>query len=277
MSRNVIVTLKKSIISLVLFITGLAMMLPIFWMVSSSFKFESDVFNMPIEWIPQQFNFTNYLTAITEFPYFGWYGNTVKVTVLIVLVTLLFSSMSGYAFAKMDFLGKNVIFFLFISTLMIPPQVKVIPQFMLFRQLGMIDTHYALVLPWFYNGFAVFLMRQFFSSIPDDLIEAAKIDGANDYITFWKVVLPLAKPSLMALTVLAFTWGWNNYFGPLIYINSIEKQVLSVGIATFRSEFSENFATQMAGATLALVPVITVYMIAQKQFIEGIALSGVKG
>jgi len=166
---------------------------------------------------------------------------------------------------------------MFIATLMIPMQVRIIPQFMMFKAFDMINTHWTITVPWMYNAFSIFLMRQFFMSIPDELIEAARIDGSNAYRTFWEVVLPLAKPSLTALTVLSFTWGWNAYFGPLIYISDTNKQVLSVGIATFKSQYAENFATQMAGATLALVPIIIVYLFAQKQFIEGIALSGVKG
>ena len=269
--------LFKTIISLILGVIGIAMALPILWMTSSSFKYESDVFKMPMEWIPSYLNLNNYIFAVTEFPYFQWYFNTIKVTFFIVGSTLLFSSLAGYAFAKLKFRGRNVIFSLFISTLMIPTQVRIIPQFMFFRMCGFIDTHYAIILPWVYNSFSIFLMRQFFMSIPDDLIESARIDGCNEYRTFWQIVLPLANSSLVALTILSFTWGWNFYFGPLIYINDINKQMLSVGIATFKSEYTDNFGTQMAGATLALLPVITVYMLAQKHFIEGIALSGIKG
>lgn len=269
--------IMKVVLTLVLALIGIAMVMPVAWMISSSFKYEAEVFQMPMVWIPKYFNISNYVTAVTEFPYITWYWNTLKTTTIVVLLVLLFSSMSGYAFAKLKFQGRDFIFFLFISTLMIPMQVRIIPQFMMFKSWDMINTHWTITMPWMYNGFAIFLMRQFFMSIPDDLVEAARIDGANEYFTFARVVLPLAKPSLVALTVLSFTWGWNAYFGPLIYINDTAKQVLAVGIATFKSEYAENFATQMAGATLALVPVIVVYLLAQKQFIEGIALSGVKG
>ncbi|QUI22210.1 carbohydrate ABC transporter permease [Vallitalea pronyensis] len=264
-------------LSMVLGVIGIAMILPILWMVSSAFKYESDVFKIPMQWIPDYVNLNNFKTAVTDFPYFTWYFNTFKTTIIVVLVTLLFSSMSGYAFAKLKFKGKDFIFFLFIATLMIPVQVRVIPQFMMFKSWDMINKHWTITLPWIYNGFSIFLMRQFFTSIPNELIEAAKIDGSNDYWTFFKVVLPLAKPSLSALGILSFTWGWNAYFGPLIYISDTTKQVLAVGIASFKAEYSNNFSVQMAGSTLALIPIIIVYLIAQKQFIEGIALSGVKG
>lgn len=270
-------TVTKVVLSAVLFIIGIAMVLPVLWMISASFKYEADVFKMPMQWIPRYFYPNNYKIAVTEFAYFRWYLNTAKTTIIVVLLVTLLSSMSGYAFAKLKFKGRDFIFFLFISTMMIPMQVRIIPQFMMFKAFDMINTHWTITVPWMYNAFSIFLMRQFFMSIPDDLIEAARIDGSNAYRTFWEVVLPLAKPSLTALTVLSFTWGWNAYFGPLIYISDTNKQVLSVGIATFKSQYAENFATQMAGATLALVPIIAVYLFAQKQFIEGIALSGVKG
>lgn len=267
----------KIVLSAALFLLGLMMVLPVLWMISSSFKYEADVFKMPMVWIPKYFNIKNYVTALTEFEYFKWYFNTTKTTFIVVALTLFFSSTSGYAFAKLKFKGRDFIFFLFISTMMIPMQVRIIPQFMMFKSMDMINTHWTITLPWMYNAFSIFLMRQFFMTIPDELIEAAKIDGSNEYRTYWEVILPLAKPSMTALTVLSFTWGWNAYFGPLIYISDTTKQVLAVGIASFKSQYAENFATQMAGATLALVPIIVVYLIAQKQFIEGIALSGVKG
>ncbi len=269
--------IKRILLTLVLGIFGIVMIFPIAWMLSASFKFEADVFKMPIEWIPQNINTGNYATATTDFPFFQWYFNTAFVTFLVVVFVLLFSSLSGYAFAKLRFAGKNLIFALFIATLMIPNQVRLIPQFLIFSELGLIDNLLSVALPWAFNGFSIFLMRQFFASIPDELLEAARIDGSNEYRTFFQIVLPLAKSQLAALFILAFTWGWNEYMGPLVYINDIGKQMLSVGIASFRGEYSSNFSVQMAGATLALVPIIVVYVISQRQFIQGIALSGTKG
>ncbi|MGV8979734.1 carbohydrate ABC transporter permease [Clostridium sp.] len=274
-NNNAIV--KKVTLTAILAIVGSIMVFPIAWMISASFKFESDVFKMPIEWIPKNINLDNYKIAITQFPYINWYINTIVITAGIVFVVLFIGSVSGYAFAKLDFKGKNIIFIMFISTMMIPVQVRIIPQFMMFNSLGIINTRLSVVLPWMYNAFAIFLMRQFFSSIPNELIEAARIDGCNEYRIFLKIVLPLAKSQLSALFILAFTWGWNDYFGPLVYISDPLKQVLSVGIASFKGQYSSNFAVQMAGATLALIPIIIVYLLAQKNFIEGIAMSGVKG
>lgn len=269
--------ITKIILTVVLALVGILMIFPIAWMLSASFKFEADVFKMPIEWIPKQVNHNNYMTAVSEYPFLNWYGNTAFITGMTVLFVLLFSSLSGYAFAKLNFAGKNIIFTLFIATLMIPLQVRIIPQFLMYQKMKLINSLFSVILPWCFNGFSIFLMRQFFMSIPDDLIEASRIDGSNEYRTFFKVVLPLAKPQLAALFILSFTWGWNEYMSPLIYINDIKKQVLSVGIAGFKGQYSANFSVQMAGATLALIPIVIVYLFAQKYFIQGIALSGVKG
>lgn len=263
-------------ITAILMFFGIAMIFPVVWMLSASFKYESDVFRMPIEWIPSNPNMGNYSTAINEFPFVQWYWNTVYVTALVVFFVLFFSSVAGYAFAKLPFRGKNVIFALFIATMMIPNQVRIIPQFLIFKELGLINNLLSVALPWSFNAFAIFLMRQFFTSIPNELLEAARIDGCNEYSTFFRIVLPLAKSQLAALFILAFTWGWNEYMGPLIYIQSPEKQMLSVGIASFKGQYSANFAVQMAGATLALIPIILVYLAAQRHFIQGIALSGTK-
>ncbi|MEK3884779.1 carbohydrate ABC transporter permease [Paenibacillus sp. PL2-23] len=276
MSSSMTLTIRW-VRNLILVAVGLIMVFPLAWMLSASFKYESEVFQMPIQWIPDNVNTSNYTTAITEFPFLNWYANTALVTFYIVFLVLFVSTIAGYAFAKLDFKGKNTIFLLFIATMMIPVEVRIIPQFMIFKELGLINNVLSVALPWMFNAFSIFLMRQFFTSIPNDLLQAAKIDGCNEYTTFGRIVLPLAKSQITALFILAFTWGWNEYFSSLIYINDPLKQVLSVGIASFKGEYSTNFAVQMAGATLALIPIIVVYLFAQRHFVEGVALSGVKG
>ena len=269
--------ITKTVLSSFLFLIGIGMVLPVFWMVSSSLKFEGDVFKMPMEWIPRSVTLLNYTKALTDFPYIKWYMNTFNVTFWVVLLSLVSSSIAGYAFAKLKVHGREIIFAMFIATLMIPMQVRIIPQFMIFKSMGLINTHAAVVMPWIYNGFAVFLMRQFFYGVPEEMLEAARIDGSGEFRTFIQVVMPLAKPALISLTILSFTWGWNQYFGPLIYLSESSKQVLSVGITNFKSQYSSNFALQMAGSTLALIPILTIYLVLQKHFIEGIAMTGVKG
>ncbi|CAM3821008.1 MULTISPECIES: carbohydrate ABC transporter permease [Paenibacillus] len=265
------------ILTLMLAVFGVLMVFPLAWMMSASLKYESEVFKMPIEWIPSKINVSNYITAMTEFPFLNWYMNTALVTLYIVCLVLSVSTIAGYAFAKLEFKGKDVIFMIFIATMMIPVEVRIIPQFMIFKSLGLMNNVISVALPWMFNAFSIFLMRQFFTSIPNDLLQAARIDGCNEYSTFFRIVLPLAKSQITALFILAFTWGWNEYLSPLIYISDVNNQVLSVGIASFKGEYSTNFAVQMAGATMALVPIIIVYLFAQRHFVEGIALSGVKG
>lgn len=271
------IPVKKIILTALLVAIGLTMVFPLLWMVSSSFKFESDIFEMPIRWIPKDATLSHYKTVWQEFPYASWYTNTIKVTVLSVLFAITSSSLAGYAFARIKFKGSGFLLLAFIATLMIPMQVRLIPQYIMYNYVGLYDTHMGLALPWIFNGFSIFLLRQFYMGIPFDLSEAAKIDGCSEFQIFYKVVLPLTKPALMAIVIIIFTWSWNNYLGPLVYISSVEKQLLSVGVRLFAAEYSENYGAQMAGASMALIPIIGVYLIAQKSFIEGIALSGVKG
>ncbi len=269
--------IKKIITFIFMFSVGLVMVIPLFWMVSTSFKNEADVFNTPIEWIPNPITFYNYERVLTEFPFFTWIANTIWSTSWIVLVVLLFGSLSGYAFAKLDFKGKGILFLCFVSTMMIPIEVRLIPQFQMYMFFDIIDTWLTLVLPWSFCAFAIFLMRQFYTSIPDELLEAARIDGAGEARIFFRIAFPLSRPQLAALGILAFTWGWNQYMSALIYIRDINKQILAVGIALLKDNMAENYGMQMAGATIALLPVIILYLLLQKQFIEGVALSGVKG
>ncbi len=269
--------IKKGILFAFMFLVGIVMIIPMVWMISTSFKNEADVFNMPIQWIPNPITFYNYERVLSEFPFFTWMGNTIWSTAWIVVIVLSFGSLAGYAFAKLDFAGKNILFLLFIATMMVPIQVRLIPQFQMYQAMGIIDTWLTLVLPWSFCAFAIFLMRQFFTSIPNELLEAARIDGAGEFRIFAIIAFPLARPQLAALGILAFTWGWNQYLSSLIYIRDINKQILAVGIALLKDNMAENYGMQMAGATIALLPILVIYMLLQKQFIEGIALSGVKG
>lgn len=263
-------------LSAILIFFGIVMVAPLFWMASASFKYETDVFAFPFILIPDPITLTNYQSLLFSFPYEKWYMNTLISTSGIIGLTLLFGSISGYAFAKLHFAGKNVVLAIFLSSMMIPVQVRLIPQFIMYRQWGIIDTLWCIVLPWAYNSLAIFLMRQFFTSLPDELMQAARIDGCSEYGIFAKIALPLAKSQLVALGVIAFQWGWNDYLGPLVYIGDTNKQILSVGIASVKGEYSSNFGVQMAGATLALIPVIVLYLFAQKHFVQGIAMTGIK-
>ena len=267
----------RVVLTVFMMIIGFIMLLPVFWMFSASFKFEKDVFEIPIRWIPIEGTFGNYVTAVSKYPYFMWYFNTLKVTVLSNIIVLFCSSLAGYALSRMNFKGKNVILLMFIATLMIPAEVRLIPQFTMYKILGMYNTHSTIIAPWIFNGFTIFLLRQFFMGIPYELTEASRIDGSSEFRTFYQVILPLAKPALLSVTIITFVWVWNEFLPPMIYINDVEKQMLSVGLSFFQEEYNNNIAVQMAGASLAIWPVIIIYLAAQKYFIDGIALTGLKG
>ncbi len=274
-TRNLILKIVKTVLLAML---AVLMVIPVVWMLSASFKFEADVFGFPIQWIPENATLQNYEKAITDFPYFNWYINTLRNTIFIVCGMLLTSSMAGFSFAKLNFKGKNIIFLVFVAALMIPGEMRLIPQFLSYRELNILDTMWSVTLPWvLFVGFAIFFMRQAFMVVPNELIEASKIDGCGFLKIYYRICLPLVKNSLVALGILAFTWGWNDYTSPLIYLRTPENFVLSVGIASFRSQYAQNFALQMAGASMALIPIIVVYLVAQKYFITGIATAGIKG
>ncbi len=274
-TQNLILKIVKTILLAAL---AVLMVIPVFWMLSASFKYEADVFGFPIQWIPENPTLQNYEKAITDFPYFNWYFNTFRNTIFIVFGMLLTSSMAGFSFAKLNFKGKNIVFLVFIAALMIPGEMRLIPQFLLYRELNLLDTMWSVTLPWvLFVGFAIFFMRQAFMVVPNELIEAAKIDGCGFLKIYYRICLPLVKNSLVALGILAFTWGWNDYTAPLIYLRTPENFVLSVGIFSFRAQYAQNFALQMAGASMALIPIIIVYLVAQKYFITGIATAGIKG
>lgn len=269
--------IKRTILSL--FLLGLTLMLalPIFWMISSSFKPEGELFQFPIKWIPENPIFTNYVKAWTKFPFATWYWNTIKVTAGIILFSLTSSALAGYAFARLKFPGRTFLLIAYICTMMIPFELRIIPQFTLYQFLGLQNTHWTIILPWVFNPFNVFMLRQAFMGIPIEITESAKIDGCPEFLIFWKLMLPNITASLMALMIIQFVHGWNSYLAPIIYLASTTKQLLSPGIGTFVQQYNNNYAMQMAGASSALIPILIVYLIGQKYFIEGIAMSGIKG
>lgn len=269
--------IKKIILSILLLCIGVIMLLPLLWMISSSLKYESDIFTSPIQWIPRRIQYNNYKMALFEYPYLKWYLNSFKVTLGALIIGLSSYSMAGYALARMKFKGSAFILLLFVGTLMVPDEIRILPQFILFKQIGLYNTHAALVLPWLFNGFGIFLLCQFFRGVPYELTESAKLDGANEMRVFYQVILPLSKPAVISLIIIIFNWSWSQmYMAPLVFIRDINKQVLSVGITTFADKYVNNFGAQMAGYSLALIPVIVVFLVLQKHFVEGIAMTGIK-
>lgn len=258
-------------------IFAISCIFPFVWMLSTSFKFEIDVMEFPIRLIPKNWNFNNYVEVIKNSNFPAYYWNSIKVAVLSVAGQLLVTTMAAYAFARLRFRGKELLYALYLATMMVPAQVIILPKYLYFSQLGLANTHWSLILPSFFSVFGVLLMRGAFQSIPFELTEAAYIDGASHPLIYWKLILPLAKPSLMTLVLIAFTWSWNDYINPLIFLSKDAMLTLTVGLQKFADEASNNYALIMAGASLSLIPIIAIFVTAQKYFIESFASAGIKG
>ena len=269
---------KPAVIQLVLFFGLIISLLPFLWMLSTSLKDPGEVMLYPPRWIPSLFKWENYVKIWQVIPLATFVKNTSIVTGLCILGELLTASMVAFAFARLRFRGKNVLFWLVLSSMMLPLQVTMIPLFILFKSIGWVDTLKPLIVPSFIgsNAFYIFLLRQFFSGIPIELDEAAKIDGCSPWRIYWHIILPLSKPALATVAVFSFIFHWNDFLMPLIYLNSVEKQTLAVGLRWFQGQYGTNYHLLMAAATLALIPVIIIFFAAQRYFVRGITLTGLK-
>lgn len=263
---------------LVLIAGAITMVGPLLWMVSTSLKTLIEANGYPPQWIPSIPRWGNYRELFEQVPFAQFIFNSFKVSVLAVLGQLLTTSMAGFVFARLKFRGRDVLFILLLVTLMIPPQVTLIPQYLIFRELGWINTHLALIVPfWFGGAFGTFLMRQFFMSIPQDLVDAAKLDGCTPWRMYWEIFLPLSIPALAALAVFVFLERWNDLLQPLIYLNSIELMTVTMGISYFLGQYYADTPLLMAASCVGIIPTIVVFLIAQRYFIQGVVLSGMKG
>lgn len=252
----------------------LFMIFPFLWMLATSFKQGAEIFKINL--IPQAPTWDNYLKLLQQTDYLKWYLNSAIVAVVATASELFFDSLAGYALAKLKFPGRTIILFLILSTLMIPTEMLIIPWFMMFTKLRWIDTYLALMVPGLVSAFGVFLMNQFMSSIPDDLLDAARIDGLSEFGIWWRIALPVVQPALAALAILVFLGNWNAFLWPVIAIESSAMRTLPVGIALFSGEAGAEWQLIMAAASLAVVPVLAVFVFFQRHIVEGIALSGLK-
>jgi len=252
--------------------------LPLVWMVSTSLKPEAQVVVLPPQWIPDPIMWENYPEMWNAYPFDAFYINSIKIAVFNVVGVVFFSSLAGYAFARIRFWGREFMFSILLSTLMIPGVVTLIPLYIIFKNIGWIDTHYPLWVPQILsNVTSIFLMRQFFMTLPQELEDAARIDGCTNFGTFWRIMLPQVKPALATIGIFTYLGAWNNFLGPLIFINSLEKQTLPMGLALFQTEFYTSVSLTMAAATIVTAPVILLFFLAQRYFVHGIALTGVHG
>lgn len=263
----------------ILSLGALIMMLPFLWMFSTSLRPVQESFKLPPAWFPTEFHFETYAAVFnSSVPLLAFAANSIKITFFVTLGQLITCSMAGYAFARLRFPFRNTLFLLLLASLMVPGQVTIIPVFIIMKQLGLIDNHLSIILPFLTSAFGVFLLRQFFLTLPQDLIDAAKIDGAGPWTTFMRVAIPLAGPSLAALTIITFNNTWNNYFYPLIFLNTWEKMTLPLGITALRGYLASNSASVvMAAVSLAILPVLLIFLVAQRWFIAGITRTGIKG
>jgi multiple sugar transport system permease protein len=262
-----------------IFLIGLAMLmlLPFIWMISASLKMDKDVFTFPIRWIPEIPQWSNFSKIWTTIPFLNMFANTSKLTVIITFLQLLTSSFAGYAFAKLKFKGRDILFLAYISSIAIPWQAYMVPQFIMMRRFDLVDTHLSLIMLQAFSAFGVFLMRQFFISIPNDILDAARIDGLSEYGIYFRIMLPLSKPALATLTIFTAVFVWNDFMGPLIYLNSTDLKTIQLGLRMFIQQYSANYALIMAASLVSLIPMIVLFLTFQRFFVEGIATTGVKG
>ncbi|MBE3583362.1 MAG: carbohydrate ABC transporter permease [Limnochordaceae bacterium] len=264
------------LLHLVLLAGAAAMVLPFIWMVLTSFKRPDEVFTVPLSLWPRHWVWSNYPEAWASAPFTRYFLNTVFTTTATTLGQLVTGILAAYAFARMEFWGREVIFTLFLGTMMIPDTVATIPNYLVISKLGWLDTYQALIVPWTVSVFGIFLLRQFFLTIPKELEEAALIDGASRLTFLWRVMLPLARPAVLTVTLFSVVGGWNSFFWPLIVTNSDEMRTVQVGVSAFFQEYGTQPNLAMAASTVAVIPVIILFLFIQRQFVEGIARTGIR-
>ncbi|MFI7451474.1 carbohydrate ABC transporter permease [Nonomuraea sp. NPDC049714] len=252
-------------------------LVPFAWMVSSSLKRNNQVFSIPIQWIPEELRWSNFVDIWTQIPLATYLGNSVYLSVVITFLQLLTGSFAAYGFAKVRFPGRDLLFLLYIATIAVPWQAYMVPQYIIMHQAGLTNTHLSIILLQAFSAFGVFLMRQYYMSIPDELCEAARIDGLSEYGIWWRIMLPLSKPALASLALLTFVNTWNDYMGPFIYLTSNDLWTVQLGLRSFVGMYSVEYAMIMTGAVLSVLPILVIFLFGQRYFIQGIATSGLKG
>jgi multiple sugar transport system permease protein len=262
---------------IVLTVLGFLMLIPFVWMVATSLKGPQEILSATPTFWPKAWRWENYTEAFQQVPFGRFYWNTIVVTVARTVGQLLFASLAAFAFARLRFPGRGGRFVLVLAVMMMPGQVTLVPNYVLLKYLGWLDSYEGLIIPSLFSAFGVFLLRQFYMTIPQELFDSATLDGCNPLRSWWHVGLPLSRTALVAFGVLVTLWSWNDFLWPLIITNRTEMQMLSVGIAYFQGQFVSNFAVMMAAATVATLPMVLVFLLAQRQLLEGITLSGLKG
>lgn len=273
------ISITKVILTILLWGVGFTMLVPLIWMISTACKVEADVFNFPIQWIPPRWNLVENMKEVWGGNYnFGlYYWNSIKVTLGATFLQVFVSALGAYGFSKVTFKGRDQLFLAYLATMMIPPQVTIVSQFIIMRGIGLYNSHIGLILMLAFSVYGVFLLRQSMMSIPDSLSESAKIDGAGHLTIFFQIILPMIKPSLATLATLKFVWTWNDYQAPLVFLNSRELYTIQLGMRQFASESGSYYSLIMAAAVSAILPLIIVFLFCQRFVVDGIATGAVKG
>jgi multiple sugar transport system permease protein len=274
--KKVIAILRHAI----LIIVTIIFLLPFYWMLMSSLKENTMVFSNPIVWFPNPIRWRNFPEAFNYpgFPFLKFLWNSTYYAGGVTIGTVVSCSLAGYAFARLRYPGRDLIFSLTLGSLMIPGIVTFIPVFLFFKQLGWLGSYKPLIVPAFLgNAFFIFMMRQFFNAMPEELADAARVDGAGEFMIFWRIMLPLVRPALIVMAVFTFLWTWHEFFGPLIYLNQQDQYPLSLGLYAFRARRTTEWGLMMAGASLTTFPLVILFFFAQRYFLEGIKMTGLKG
>ena len=271
------IRIQHSVLFVVLLVIGLTMLVPFFWTLSSSLKYDREIFEYPIKWIPEVLRWSNYEEVWTRVNFLTYYLNTIKLSLIVTIGQVFTCSLAAYSFAKMDYPGRDKIFLCYLATMMVPWHAIMIPQFIIIKNLGFYDSHWSIILMNLSSAFGVFLLRQFMLGIPMELSEAARIDGCGELKIYSQIIMPMCKPGLATLVVFTFNFMWNDYMGPMIYLNTDKLKTIQIGLAAFRTEYGAEYGLIMAGTVCSLLPMVLIYCVAQKYLIEGIAFSGLKG
>jgi multiple sugar transport system permease protein len=273
------ISLKNTTVFILLVVFALFFILPFLWIISTSLKGDTQIFTIPPQWIPDVFHWENYAKVFDRMPFLTYLKNSVFISAVTIIGTIISSSLVAYAFGCLNWPGRDVLFIIVLVTMMLPLQVTMIPLFVLFKEIGWLNTFKPLTIPAFFGGgaFNIFLLRQFFLTIPNDLTDSARIDGCSELRIYWSIVLPLAKPALATVAILTFMFSWNDFLGPLIYLSDKMKGTLALGLGMFVGQYVTEWSVLMAASLLMMLPMILIFFFFQKYFIQGFTMSGLKG
>lgn len=270
---------KVSVIALntILLLLGVVTVYPFVWMLSSSFKQNSEIMALEQHLLPQTFVLDNYVNMNAHFNFMRFFANSLLITLVVTVIVVYTSTLCGFVLSKYEFKGRKLLFGFVLSTMMIPWCVTIIPKYSMIQSLGWMDSYKALIIPAMFSGFGIFMMKQHISALPDEILEAARMDGANEFYIFHRIVLPMSKNGISSIAIFQFLWTWEDFLWPYLVINSEEKQLLAVGLKMFNGQYSTDYGALFAATAISIIPVLLIYLFFQKQFIAGIASSAVKG